>query len=109
MAFKYLKKTNFDQKNPNSGSIYYEAIEVLDTETSDEYILPISQIYAIAAKFTGTGTVYFTNDSPEVIEAGNAEYEAWDTVSAINLGITGFKVESTSGTVTLKITVKSAN
>jgi len=102
-------RTDFDPLNPNTGAIYSVKVVVGSGLTSDEYISPIQSIYAISLNFTGTGIVYFTNDSPATIRAGTAVYAAWDGSSEINLGVTGFYVESTTGEVTLRITVKTGN
>jgi hypothetical protein len=109
MAWKNMTKTDFDQLNANSGSVYSMSFEVTNPTNSDDIIFPISEIYAIAASFSGTGGIEFTNDRPEVIKAGNATFVRWDGVSEINKGLTGFKVVSDSGVVTATVTVKTTN
>jgi hypothetical protein len=108
MAWKDMTKTDHDQKNPNTGSIYHESISLGDTEQSDNVILPVYEIYAIGLIVTGSLEVYFTIDPPQVIKTGSPSWEKWDGVSAVNLAVTGFYVVSTSGAVTAKITVKAA-
>jgi len=107
MAYENMERAAMDTVHPNTGAVYHTVIELADSEASDEYILPVQAIYGIAVEITGNGTVSFTIDPPEVIEAGTATYVAWNGTDAISLAVTGFKAVSVSGAVTVRATVKT--
>lgn len=108
MAYKDMTQVDTDQLNANAGAVYYEKVELSSGSESDEYILPPTEVYAIACYIDGDGELQFTQDPRSVIEAGSADYEAWDGASLINNSVTGFKVTRNSGTVTTKVTVRTS-
>jgi hypothetical protein len=103
MAYKNMTRTDFN----SGGGIYHESISISAGTYSTEVILPVFEMYAIAATITGDGDLEFTNDPPSVIEAATADWVAWDGSSLINLGMTGFRVKRNAGTVSAKVTAKT--
>lgn len=76
---------------------------------SDIYLMPRERIYAIAATVTN-GTLQFTFDTPDKIDAGTAVFESWDGVSDISLAVTAFKVTKLEpATAACKVMVKVAD
>lgn len=105
MAYEEMTRVESNQLTPNSGSIYHN--KIVTSGTSSDYILPIERVYAIAQHLIGDATIYITNDPPEIIRLGTAVWSAVEDDADINLGITGIRVESDNGEVTLRITVKT--
>lgn len=107
-AAKTMTRIANDNVSESVGAVYEAVISVLDQATSDFYIIPTQAIYAILHRITGTGKIYYCNDSKAVIEAGNAVWVEW-TSGLVNLAVTGFKVASTSGVVSATVVVKTIN
>lgn len=97
-----------DTNYPNRGVLFTNKIS--RTDASDDalgYILPAASLSQICFDITGDGKVELTNDSPKEIEAGNASYITWNEASEINPGITGFRINWTSGTVTVVVSIRT--
>lgn len=112
MAETYKEMTKVDEltNTPNSGAVYHETVVVPDSQESLDFIIPVNRIYDISAKIiSGTGNIQFTNDRTSKIKDESADFQIVDVTDPINLAYTGFKVVSTSGEVTAKITVKTSN
>ena len=107
MAVIYMKRTSKTGPIQSAGALYTKKI-VLTAGESDVFILPITQIYSIAVSIDGDGTIAFSNDGLEDLEAGNGAFIVWDGTSLINLGLTAFKAIWGSGTTTIRITIKTA-
>lgn len=108
MAIRSMERVDF---GPSNSAAFYESLTVEDGLTSDIIKIPTnSNITSIGADIggAGTGIIYFTLDSHAVIDASNETYQAWDGLSQINEGVTGFKVVSSSGQVIGKVTVKTS-
>jgi len=109
MATVAMTRDNFNSINANTGMVYHETVVVASPGSSDIFTMPPERIYAIAADISGSGSIQFSNDSISTLQTGTPTFTAWDGVSAINPGVTGFKVVSVSGSVTAKIAVKTSN
>ena len=108
MAKRNMTRVNVSK---NEAGTFYEKLTVENGQTSDIIKIPTDQITAAMLNLggAGTGTIEFTQDSHDVIDEGNETYTAWDGVSQINLGVTGFKVVSSSGQVIGTVTIKTGN
>lgn len=107
MSIVDMTRVAMDERNADTGAVYHETISLTEA-LSNVYLIPFGQVYAIAAYITGSGTIEFSNDSPETIESGSPVFIAWDGVSQINLALTAFRVTRSAGTVVAKVTVKTA-
>lgn len=109
MAIKEIPNVDRNNINANTGAVYHKKISIDSGTYSDIYILPPQEIYAISALVDGDGTVEFSNDPESELDGGSPDWVEWDGSSYINPGITAFRVKRTSGTVVVKITLKTAD
>lgn len=105
----YIKKELYKDKSHDSGSTYCETFVITSGET-DVFIMPHSNVYAIAVRQTD-GVFYFTIDCYDKIIDTPQEviWFAWDGVSKINNAVTAFKFVWTRNTAKGAITVKTAS
>ena len=108
MAVQNIPRVSKDSLNANTGAVYHINESISSGTYSDIFLLPPQEIYAISAVLTGTGTVEFSNDPESVLDGGSPTWVEWDGSSYINPGITAVRIKRTSGTVTLKLTAKTA-
>jgi len=108
MSIQDMERVAFDQVNPNSGAVYHNKVAIDSGSESDPYMLPDLEVYAIAVWIDGDGALEFTNDPRSVVEADTADWEEWNGTDAINSAVTAFRVTRNSGTVTGKVTVRTA-
>ena len=108
MAVKEMELSKISNPTRSAGALYFEEIEVLDGITSDIFIIPIQRVYSICVNLAGTGSIEFSNDSYEKLEAGTADFKTWNGTDIINLGVIAFRVVSLTGTFTAKVAVKTA-
>lgn len=107
MAVKQMRRSELSSPTQIGGSLYHEEIILSEGTESDIYTIPISHILSITVNIDN-GIIAFSNDSFEKLEAGTADFEDWNGLDIINIGVVAFKVKRTTGTVTAKIAVKTA-
>jgi hypothetical protein len=105
-----MTKVKQPSTNINSGAIFFDKEEKSSGTYSDVYLFPALELYAIAASIgvSDDGDLEVTADPDEEIEADTALFVAWNGSAPFNLGLTGWRVKRNSGTVTVKVTVKTA-
>ncbi len=106
MATKNMIRTYSDDSC--AGSWYQTTLAQASGITSATYLLPPVPIYALGAEVVGSGTLYFSIDTPDVLSAGTGTFDDWDGLASINLAVTGFKYVTTTASGTAKVTVKAS-
>ena len=95
--------------NIQEGQIFSKTLSLTAAGYSDPVLVPMKKIYTLLASVSGAGTgaLQFTQDSEAMMDAGTAVWTDWDGTAEISHGVTGFRLKSTSGAVTGKVTIKA--
>jgi len=88
------------------GAVYQSKINLTGAVNSNAVALPAFEVYGIAVQITGTAILYATAYSLEDVESDDAVWSVWDGASEFNKSITAMKVENSSGSSEIVITVK---
>jgi len=105
MAIKDMIRT--ERSTGEAGAIYSTKLE-LSSGISDIYLLPEQKIYAVGI-ITENGILYFTIDSPDIIEKTEETWLEWEESTQVNFAITAFKFAHSIETAKCTITVKTEN